>query len=156
MSHKVSILAVALLLSSAVSGASLTGTVVYIVDGDTLDFAAPGQKTIRVRLAEIDSPETHQAYGQESRSALLKLCDRAPAQVDYNDTDRYGRVIGHVHCRGVDANREQVRTGSAWVYPQYAKDRSLYLDEATARAAHRGLWADSNPTAPWTFRHAGH
>lgn len=156
MIHKFSILAVGLLLSSAASGASLTGTVIYVVDGDTLDFAAPGQKTIRVRLGGVDAPETSQRFGLDSKNALRVLCLGKQASIDTHGNDRYGRTIANVTCNGIDANREQVRTGSAWVYDRYVIDLSLYADQSAARAAHRGLWSDTNPTAPWIFRHSGH
>lgn len=62
---------------------------------------------------------------------------------------------------GHDVNLEQVRAGMAWWYRQYAKeqtpaDRQLYeLAENDARAAKRGLWADSQPVPPWEFRRQG-
>lgn len=36
-----------------------------------------------------------------------------------------------------------VRQGMAWVYRRYATDPALYQAEDAARAARRGLWADS-------------
>jgi endonuclease YncB( thermonuclease family) len=66
--------------------------------------------------------------------------------------DRYGRVLGRVECKGMDANTEQVRRGMAWVYDRYVTDRSLYALQNEARAAHLGLWADTTPTAPWVWR----
>ena len=49
-------------------------------------------------------------------------------------------------------NTEQVRRGMAWVYRQYSKDRARYALESDARAARRGLWADSQPAPPWEWR----
>lgn len=52
-----------------------------------------------------------------------------------------------------DANAEQVRRGMAWVFDRYVTDRSLYAEQEEARAARRGLWADSDPIPPWEWRH---
>lgn len=132
----------------------LTGQVIYVVDGDTLDFAELGKQTIRVRLADVDAPERKQPFGPEARDSLRNICDAAPAQVSATKIDRYGRTIGHVTCRNVDASRYQVSAGMAWVYVQYAPKQSpLYAVQAKARAAHIGLWADPQPVAPWVFRH---
>ena len=49
-------------------------------------------------------------------------------------------------------NAQMVREGMAWVYRQYAKDRTLYELERQAKASKRGLWADPEPVAPWDFR----
>ncbi len=42
--------------------------------------------------------------------------------------------------------------GYAWVYRKYAKDKSLYALEDTARAAGRGLWASDGAIPPWEWR----
>lgn len=41
------------------------------------------------------------------------------------DIDRYGRTVAVVRCNGIEANREQVARGFAWVYTKYNKDQSL-------------------------------
>ena len=68
--------------------------------------------------------------------------------------DRYGRTVARVRCHGVDACEQQLRTGMAWVFDRYVTDRSLYRLQDEARAAHRGLWADAQPVAPWEWRRA--
>lgn len=55
--------------------------------------------------------------------------------VDDAGKDRYGRTIGRVHLGDLDVNAAMVRTGYAWVYRQYAKDKSLYALEDEARTA---------------------
>ena len=67
--------------------------------------------------------------------------------------DRYGRELAEVFLPdGRSLNRELVSAGLAWWYRKYSTDRSLENLEQTARKVHRGLWADSNPEAPWDFR----
>jgi len=137
--------------------------VVGITDGDTLtarcDSAAdaPAQ-TIKVRLAQVDAPEHHQPFGARSREHLAALCFKQSAEVRPiaagGGLDRYGRTVAHVTCNGTDVNTEQVRAGMAWVFDRYVIDRSLYSLQDEARDAHRGLWADEQPVAPWDWRRA--
>jgi endonuclease YncB( thermonuclease family) len=130
---------------------ALSGKVVRVSDGDTLTLLID-RKPVTVRLTEIDAPEKKQAFGERSRQSLADLCAAQPATVRTSGKDRYGRVLGRVECKGLDANAEQVRRGMAWVFDRYVTDRSLYALQNEARAAHLGLWADKTPTAPWTWR----
>jgi endonuclease YncB( thermonuclease family) len=130
---------------------TLVGRVVRVADGDTLTLLID-RKQIKVRLTEIDAPESKQAFGQRSRQSLGDMCAGQDAVVQAAGRDKYGRVLGRVACRGVDANAEQVRRGMAWVFDRYVTDRSLYALQNEARASQVGLWADKSPTAPWTWR----
>ena len=143
-----------------VLAALLVCTVVGISDGDTLTArcdatdVSPTQ-TVQVRLAEIDAPEHRQAFGTKAREHLAALCFQQRAEVQpiaVGSVDRYGRLVAHVACRGVDANTEQVRAGMAWVFDRYVTDRSLYRLQSVAQTARRGLWSDSRPVAPWQWR----
>ena len=132
---------------------TLTGKVVRVADGDTLTLLA-NERQVRIRLIEIDAPESKQAFGRRSRRSLADLCAGKVARVVWTKLDRYGRVLGRVWCDGVDANAEQVRRGMAWVYDRYVTDRSLYPLQDAARASHLGLWSDAHPIPPWAWREA--
>jgi endonuclease YncB( thermonuclease family) len=140
-----------LLAANAAWGETFNGKVVRVADGDTLTLLID-RKQIKVRLNEIDAPESKQAFGQRSKQSLSELCAGQQATVRSSGRDKYDRVLGRVECGGVDANAEQVRRGMAWVYDRYVTDRSLYALQDDARAAHLGLWADKTPTAPWVWR----
>ncbi len=43
------------------------GTVVGITDGDTLKLLTAAKKTVKRRLAEIDTPERRQPYGKRAK-----------------------------------------------------------------------------------------
>ena len=67
------------------------------------------RQQLRIRLAEIDTPEKGQPYGNRARQALSDLIfDRAVRVVEL-DRDRYGRVIRARLCGGF---RRQRRYGS--------------------------------------------
>jgi endonuclease YncB( thermonuclease family) len=148
------------LLSLAWSIASIadtiSGRVVGISDGDTITVLEPGNKQTRVRLAQIDAPESHQDFGQASKQVLSGLVYGKQVTIEVETIDKYGRTVGKVLAGGQDMNLEQVRTGMAWVYRQYAHDQAYYAAEKTARQAKMGLWSQPNPIPPWEFRHGGH
>ena len=127
--------------------------VVGVHDGDTLTCLSDEKVQIKIRLAEIDAPELHQAFGSRSKGALSDLCFHQSAVIRPEVTDRYGRTVAHVECQGKDANTEQVKSGMAWVYDRYVNDKSLYPLQDAARSEKRGLWTDPNPTPPWEYRH---
>lgn len=144
------ILAFAAVASPATAGV-LTGEVVAIADGDTLTVF-DGKQQVRVRLAEIDAPERKQAFGTVSRQHLAKLCFRARARVWVRDVDRFGRVVGQVECRGIDANAAMVRAGLAWAFVRYVRNPKILALQQEARDLKRGLWRDAGAIPPWEFR----
>jgi len=72
--------------------------------GDTLTVLMASKEQIKVRLAEIDTPEKKQPYGTRAKQALSKLAFGKAARVVEVDRDRYGRVVGRVYVGDVDVN----------------------------------------------------
>lgn len=145
------------LLSLAVVGdvaaESIRGRVVGVADGDTLTVLSSAKVETRIRLAEIDAPESGQPFGDRAKRLLSDLCFGVEARVDVTTVDRYGRSVGFVHCRDSDANAELVRNGLAWVYVRYARPASPYFDlEKAARSERKGVWSESGPVPPWDWR----
>jgi len=135
--------------------------VVGVSDGDTLTVRCgdPGQyEQMRVRLSAVDAPESRQPFGQKSKQALSALCYREQAEISPVTSDRYGRTVANVRCKGQDAGLSLVRQGMAWFYPQYGVGRDdLSRAHAEARASRRGLWVDlgtqQEPVPPWEWRY---
>ena len=155
-------LAAAMLLAVFVCdapAATLEGRVVGVSDGDTVTVLTAENRQFKIRLSGIDAPEKKQPFGAHAKETLARQLFGHPVTVEWSKTDRYGRIVGKVEVDGVDANLEQVREGSAWVYMQYLRelpveDRKLYLEaERQAKSERRGLWHDSNPEPPWHWRH---
>jgi endonuclease YncB( thermonuclease family) len=132
-----------------------TGTVVGISDGDTLTVLNNQKRQVKIRMAEIDAPESKQAFGTQSRKSLSDLCFKKSVVVDDHGKDRYKRTLGRIKCEGIDANAEQVKRGMAWAYRQYLTDQAIATFEEGAKLARIGLWTEENPTPPWEFRHGG-
>lgn len=135
---------------------TLHGRVVGISDGDTLTLLTPERRQVKIRLAEIDTPERRQPYGSRARQALAELVFGEAVRVEVQTVDRYGRSVGRVYrgSDGLDVNAALVRSGSAWVYRRYSEDPALLALERQARAAEAGLWAlpQAQRAPPWEWR----
>jgi micrococcal nuclease len=148
---------IALACASAAHAADFPGKVVGVSDGDTLTVLRADRTPVKVRLYGIDAPETGQDFGSRAKHAGSDLAFGKVVTVRPVDTDRYGRTVAEVILPdGRSLNREMVRQGMAWWFRKYAPaDRDLSALEAEARAAHRGLWGQPNPTPPWDWRRGG-
>jgi len=138
--------------------ATLAGRVVGVSDGDTVTVLTAENRQFKIRLSGIDAPEKKQPFGAHAKETLARQLFGQPVVVEWSRTDRYGRIVGKIEVDGVDANLEQIREGSAWVYTQYLRelpveDRRLYLEaERQAKSERRGLWRDNDPEPPWQWR----
>jgi endonuclease YncB( thermonuclease family) len=146
------LISVFLLLSTYASAATITGKVIKVLDGDTIDILY-NNKPERIRFNGIDAPEKGQPHGQKAKQFVLDLAANKIVSVNVTDTDRYGRSIGDITLPdGRNLNREVVRAGYAWHYVKYSDDVSIGELEKEARIARRGLWQDKDPMAPWDWR----
>ena len=136
------ILAIMLLLPILADAATITGKVVKVVDGDTIDVLQDRQ-TVRIRLNGVDAPESGQAYGKRAKQFVLELAAQKMVKVEVFEKDRYGRRVGDVILPdGRNLNREIVRAGYAWWFKRYSKDQSLRRleEEAMWIERYRQLW----------------
>lgn len=120
-----------------------------VIDGDT--FVCDGTK---VRMLGIDAPESKQAFGDQSKTMLEILILNQDVELSGKKIDKYGRTLANVSREGRDIGIQMVDSGMAWHYKKYSKDETLAMGERMARENKIGLWAESNPTPPWVFRHS--
>lgn len=134
------------------TGPTEAGTVVNVVDGDTIDVMVDGIE-VRVRYIGMDTPETRSGVewiGPEASAANAALVDGQDVilEKDVSETDQYGRALRYVWVTDGDGwmlvNLQLIRLGFASVttYPpdvKYVDD--LYVpaqDEAQAKGI--GIW----------------
>lgn len=148
------VLGLLLVLVGPLAAAEYIGKVIGVSDGDTLTLLTAEKQQVKVRLGEIDTPESGQPYGARAKQALSDLAFGKTARVVVQDTDRYGRKVGRVFVGATDVNAELVKQGAAWVYRQFAKDQALYQLEEQAKRGKRGLWAlpEAERCQPWDWR----
>ncbi len=137
-------------------GSSMTGRVISVIDGDTYDLLADGNRTTyRVRMQGIDAPEREMPFYRASRSYLSQLCFGKLVTLQVTGIDRGGRILGYTYLDdGRELCQEMVRAGYAWHFKRYSSDKTLSGLEKEARLARRGLWADPDPQPPWEYRKA--
>jgi endonuclease YncB( thermonuclease family) len=134
-------LAAAALLACLVGCADnqLQGTVVEVIDGDTLRVLGDGG-IVEVELADSYTVGLDEAYGAAARDALARLAARRNVEVSVIDRHGTSRLVGRVRADGRDVSAELVRSGFAWVSRKYASDQELYWLELDAKTQNRGLW----------------
>ncbi|MEH6592671.1 MAG: thermonuclease family protein [Halioglobus sp.] len=145
----------------------ISGSVIGIRDGDTINVLDAQRVLHKVRLAGIDAPERDQPFGTASTQYLSTLLAGKDVFVESFKLDQYGRVLGKVwvqpmdcpSCgKTLDANHAQLLAGLAWWYRYYAEDqtpedRGRYESaEDEAKTRKRGLWAAPNPVNPYDWR----
>ena len=132
------------------------GRVVAVTDGDTLTMLDGRKQQIKVRLAEIDTPESAQPYGTRAKQELSRLVHGKTVTVKVQDTDCYGWIVGRVYVGEMDVNAEMVKLGAVWVYRKYASDQSLYAFEKQAKQKRAGIWnlPEAEQIPPWEWRKA--
>ncbi len=146
------VIIILLLISNNLLSLELKGKIIHISDGDTVHLLTDKKEKIKIRLNDIDAPESKQAFGNKSKENLKKYIYQKNVVVEYKNKDRYGRILGTIYLNNKDINLQQVKDGYAWVYRQYSKKSEYYKAEETARKMRIGLWFDKNPIEPWEFR----
>ena len=124
-----------------------------VIDGDTV-YGLLGDKTYKIRLAEIDAPERDQPFGRQSKIFLRKLLVDGEFDAHISSEDQYGRYIARLYSNGIDINRKMVSEGMAWVYDYYVIDKTFYLDQEEAQKQKKGIWSKRYPAPPWEWRKA--
>lgn len=134
-------------VSQSVSS-GVSGPVVHVVDGDTLDVTVDGGRE-RVRVLGIDTPERDECGYAAASGAAAGLLDGATvgltADPTQDDRDRYGRVLRYVTLPdGSDLGNALVAGGFAREYTYdraYARQDAYRAAQADASAGGRGLWS---------------
>lgn len=131
----------------------LTGRSVRVADGDTFTLLDDSNNQRRIRLEGIDAPERGQAFGNRSREYLASMIVDKRLKVTYKEKDRYGRILGKVSTDSIsDVNLEMIKSGMAWHYSYYNKEKEYADAEKEARKKKIGLWVDKNPIPPYEWR----
>lgn len=167
------VLGLAALTAGAAPSRALEGSVVYVVDGDTIHVRL-GDRVEKVRYLGVNAPEIpHRpgrgearggggrgrpghfqrgaAAGDAARRINLELVSgkRVRLELDRQARDAHKRLLAYVWVGDTMVNAELVKRGYAEVMsiPPDFHHRALFATlEAEAREAGRGLWSASART----------
>ena len=143
---------VLLVFCSIVQAEEFEARVIVVMDGDTVMVLRDGKK-VKVRLANIDAPESDQEFGKESRQALANRVLKKQVHVNSQAVDKYGRMIAEISVDGKSVNEEQVQKGMAWEYSHFHSNKHYLSLNKQAQQARRGLWAQTvKPISPEQWR----
>jgi len=137
-----------------IAPAASAGSMVKVVDGDTIDVGGT-----RYRLHGIDAPEAGQMCqtaagdiwpcGQDATHFIETLVAGRTVDCTAKGRDPYGRVIASCRAGDKDIGAEMVSAGFAWAFRKYSDDYVGLEDKANARRV--GVWQGENE-APWEYR----
>ena len=130
----------------------IQGKVVGISDGDTVTVINAEKQRYRIRLDQIDAPESKQPFGTASKRALSDLIFNQQVKVQLHGLDHYSRYLGTIYAGDTNINLQMVRNGHAWAYQRYLREKAYLVAEKQAQAEHRGLWSQRNAVPPWEWR----
>jgi micrococcal nuclease len=117
------LLVATVLAGTAFLAQDLSGPVVRVIDGDTIEVELGGERE-RVRYIGIDTPEMSddrpeiRALAFEARRVNARLVEgrRVRLELDVEKRDRYGRLLAYVWVGDTLVNEALVRTGHAAPY----------------------------------------
>ena len=144
----------------------VSGTVVYVDDGDSLVLLLEGNRQMKIRLSSIDAPESAhtkkvvgrigQPYSKNAGQFLAGMVKGRHIDAHCFERDVHGRDVCELFINGTSVSREMVKEGWAWANTsargRYLRDKTLPELQRLARGKALGLWASDNPVAPWEWR----
>lgn len=133
------------------AASEVAGVVSRVCDGDTIWVEDAKGLRHKIRMLDIDAPESSQEFGGESTARLKSLIGGKQVKVTYTERDKYGRILGTVWFGGEDINLRMVAEGMAWRY-HYSRNERYAAAQDAARTLRIGLWADPNAQDPWAYR----
>ena len=131
---------------------SQSGKVVKIKDGDTIVVLDSLNVQTTIRLAEVDCPESEQAFGKNAKDFTIEQVAMKNVTYKIVTIDQYGRTVAKVFYSGKYLSEEIIKNGFGWHYKKYSSSKKLATLEQFAQKNKSGLWNDSRCIAPWEYR----
>ena len=94
---------------------SLTGTVTYVRDGDTIEVGS-----MAIRFWGVAAPEWDAPGGQEATDAITALVLDKEIRCELTGKQTYDRCVGICYLNGMNVEAELVRQGLARDCPRFS------------------------------------
>ena len=155
-------LAMAKVDCEVLKGGIHSAKVIKVADGDTATVRLDSGRSVVVRFYGVDTPEKERAkkwaaqpFSEEPKTFTEERLSDRVVTVKFNGDKTYGRCVGEIFIDDRSHSLALIEGGYAWWYKRYAAKRSdLKRAQENAKANKMGLWAESDPQAPWAFRKA--
>lgn len=140
--------------STTLVGKAEAAVVTSVTDGDTIEVNHATGTDVAVRLIGINTPETDECFGPESKRALGQLIDGRKITMvgDVADMDDHLRLLRYIYLPdGTFVNEVMVRRGFALANeypPNVAESRTLGAAQERAQSEDLGLWAEDSCGEP--------
>lgn len=142
-----------LCLNSTLFLSQIKAKVVGIKDGDTVVVLLDDNKQEVLRLADVDCPESGQAFGKNAKQFTSSQVFGKNIEFYEINKDRYGRTIAKIfYEENKYLSEEIIKAGFGWWYYKYSKNKELEKYQNIAREQKLGLWSEENAVAPWEYR----
>lgn len=129
----------------------LSGKVVTVIDGNTVEVLANDNETYKIMLHGIDCPELNQEYGDAAKRYLERLLDGREVTMEVVGKNRYGVRQAIIMIEDLDPRFELLKAGLAWT-SETNPIPELEAVKEKARDKGKGLWKEDDPTPPWIYR----
>ncbi len=145
-------LACLILISSAWATVEISGRVVSVIDGNTIEIMDANNETTKISLIGIDCPELGQEYGDKAKKFMEKIILEKNVFVKIQGKDRWGNYLAIVTFNdNTDPRVEILQEGLAWTAEKNPiPELEGYKEKARGKS--KGLWKQESPTAPWIYR----
>jgi micrococcal nuclease len=130
----------------------ITGKVVSVIDGDTVDLLLAPKRVLRVRLHGVDTPERGEPFSTQARNFTRVLMFSRDVEAVGKDVDAYGRLVARLTVDGKDASAAILSAGLGCTYHRYVSDPGLDMAQARARDSRVGFWAIGAQQPPCVAR----
>jgi micrococcal nuclease len=129
----------------------VSGRVVAVLDGNTIEVMNVDNAKVKLVLYGIDSPELSQEFGEKAKNFLEKLVLNKEVAYKITGKDRWGNYLAVVMKGNTDPRIELLEEGLAWTAE---KNPLPELEEVRLKAFEKGkgLWKEEKPTPPWIYR----
>jgi micrococcal nuclease len=142
----------------------ITGTIIKVIDGDTVLVSFPNSSVGSIRLIGVDCPETSiqnnyaneyenitnlsclTSYGLQAKQRVESMINNSQVTLSYDteadNKDQYGRHLCYVTFQSMDVNAWLLKEGLARVYTlESFTKKSVYISlENNAKTQLKGLW----------------
>lgn len=129
-------------ISDVTDGDTVTKEVIRYKDGLVMSV-----ERVKVRLADIDAPESDQPSGAWSTQQLERMCKHKYIWMQSHGVGHYGRDIDTLYDNTTNINLRMVEIGAA-----HPLDKKYYSAARNAITKKLGLWQSTQVIHPKSWR----